>query len=64
MEWRMNREVNGGKRGNDVDFSKELRGKRRYKMENSRSESHIIVYGYGGIKESRQVMKLRWFVIF
>lgn len=60
----MNKEVNGGKRGNDVELLKELMGLRRYKMENSRSESHIIVYGYGGIKESRQVMKLRWFVNF
>ena len=60
----MNKEVNGGKRGNDVDFSKELRGKRRYKMEIIKSESYIIVCGYGGIKESRQVMKLRWFVNF
>ena len=64
MEWRMNKEVNGGKRGNDVELLKELRGKRRYKMENSRSESYIIVCGYGGFKKSRQVMKLRWFVIF
>lgn len=64
MEWRMNREVNGGKRGNDVELLKELMGLRRYKMGIIKSESYIIVCEYGGFKKSRQVMKLRCFVNF